>query len=61
MCRCEKTYQGDNRRIILALERCKARPWILSGLSQLGGVCKFGRAPRGGLEREMEAFLQTLM
>lgn len=59
-CRLDKTWVQEQRRITLAIRDPELRRVVLDSLVQSGATRKTGRAPRSGMERELEAWLENL-
>ncbi len=61
-CRCKPGYEKGHTKLIVAprghLENMRAP--LVSALSQVGGELKTGRAPRSGMERALQTFLDNL-
>ena len=51
-CRVDRTYQSEQARITLSVERSGVRDPVVSALQQLGAARKYGRAPPTQLSRE---------
>ncbi len=60
-CRLAPVYDKTGMKVILNIESTGIRKELLSALQQLGGIRKYGRAPPGALEREMQKFLESLV
>ena len=60
-CRVERTYQSEQARITLAVDRSGVRDPVVSALQQLGAARKYGRAPPTQLSRELQQRLDTLL
>jgi len=58
-CRAKTTYNKETAKLVLALrgEFEQYRAPLLRALEQAGGEAKAGRAPRGGMERALQKFL----
>ena len=56
-CRVDRTYQSEQARITLAVDRSGVRDPGASALQQLGGARKCGRAPPTQLSRELQQWL----
>lgn len=60
-CRRVPTYDREMTRLVFVMDRLPFRAAVLRGLVQLRGIRKHGRAPAGGLEREIQSRLETMM
>ena len=60
MVKTMKCYKSEHRKLMLAIPP-EDRPVIISALSQLGCKPRWGRAPRGAAERELEVWLAKLL
>ena len=60
-CRVDRTYQSEQARITLSVDRSGVRDAVVSALQQLGAARKFGRAPPTQLSRELQQWLDTLL
>ena len=60
-CRVDRTYQSEQARITLAVDRSGVRDPVVSALQQLGAARKYGRAPPTQLSRELQQWLDTLL
>ena len=59
-CRVDRTYQSEQARITLSVDRSGVRDAVVSALQQLGEARKYGRAPPTQLARELQQWLDTL-
>ena len=59
-CRLDKTWAPESRRLSFCIRDPQLRRLLLDCLGQTGAQRKLGRAPRGGLERELETWLDGL-
>jgi hypothetical protein len=55
----DKMFDSKKTRLSLAIERCEAKPNIMSALKQLGGILKHGRMPPGAMEVELGKWLSA--
>ena len=60
-CMVDRTYQSEQARITLAVDRSGVRDPVVSALQQLGAARKYGRAPPTQLSRELQQWLYTLL
>ena len=60
-CRVDRTYQSEQARITLSVDRSGVRDAVVSALQQLGAARKYGRAPPTQLSRELQQWLDTLL
>ena len=60
-CRVGRTYQSEQARITLAVNRSGVRDPVVSALQQLGAARKYGRTPPTQLSRELQQRLDTLL
>ena len=60
-CRVDRTYQSEQARITLSVDRSGVRDAVVSALEQLGAARKYGRAPLTQLSRELQQWLDTLL
>ena len=60
-CRVDRTYQSEQARITLSVDRSGVRDSVVSALQQLGAARKYGRAPPTLLARELQQWLDTLL
>ena len=60
-CKLEKMYAADQKRIVMAVERAEMGAQILAALKQLGREQKFGRAPPGAMEWELQEWVEELL
>ena len=60
-CRVDRTYQPEQVRITLAVDRSGVRDPVVSALQQLGAARKYSRAPSTQLSRELQQWLDTLL
>ena len=60
-CRVDRTYQSEQARITLSVDRSGVRDAVVSALQQLGAASKYGRAPPTQLARELQQWLDTLL
>ena len=60
-CRVDRTYQSEQARITLSVDRSGVRDSVVSALQQLGAARKYGRAPPTQLARELQQWLDTLL
>ena len=60
-CRVDRTYQSEQARITLAVDRSGVRDPVVSALQQLGAARKYGRAPLTQLSRELHQWLDTVL
>ena len=60
-CRVDRTYQFEQARITLSVDRSGVRDSFVSALQQLGAARKYGRAPPAQLARELQQWLDTLL
>ena len=58
-CRVDRTYQSEQARITLSVDRSGVRDSVVRALQQLGAARKFGRAPPTQLARELQQWLDT--
>ncbi len=61
-CRLKPGYERGSTKLILAMrgEFEELRGPLMSALTQIGGELKTGRAPKSGLERALQTFLDSL-
>ena len=60
-CRVDRTYQSEQARITLSVDRPGVRDAAASAPQQLGAARKYGRAPPTQLARELQQWLDTLL
>ena len=60
-CTVDRTYQSEQARITLSVDRSGVRDPVVSALQQLGAARKYGRAPPTQLSRELQQWLDTLL
>ena len=53
-CRVDRTYQPEQARVILSVDKSGVRDPAVSALQQLGAARKYGRAPPTQLSRELQ-------
>ena len=58
-CRVDRTYQSEQVRSTLAVDRSGVRDPVVSALQHLGAARKYGRAPPTQLSRELQQWLDT--
>ena len=58
-CRVDRTYQSEQARVTLSVDRSGVRDSVVSALQQLGAARKYGRAPPTQLARELQQWLDT--
>ena len=56
-CRVDRTYQSEQARITLAVDRSSVRDPVVNALQQLGAARKYGRAPPTQQPRELQQWL----
>ena len=56
---CVRTWNSAKKKIILSLGRTGIRSTVLEVMKALGGEHKVGKAPVGGLEAEIQAWLDA--
>jgi len=59
VCRLDRTFRSDRKKILLHVERTPARVSLLGALRQTGAEHRQGRAPRSNLERELQEWLEA--
>ena len=59
--RLDRTFQSEQARITLSVDRSGVRDAVVSALQQLGAARKYGRAPPTQLARELQQWLDTLL
>ena len=60
-CRVYRTYQSEQARITLSVERSGVRDSVVSALQQLGAARKYGRASPTQLSSELQQWPDTLL
>ena len=63
VCRCDRTFHSEHKKIVLGFGQqasSSLRQAVLQGLVQTGGDHKLGRAPASSLERELQAWLESM-
>ena len=60
VCRTDKMWRADQRRLTLFLADQAASQLVVECLVQAGNIRKQGRAPATYLERELQEFLEAL-
>ena len=60
-CRVDRTYQSEQARTTLAVDRSAVRDPVVSALQQLGAARMYGRAPPTQLCRELQQWLDNLL
>ena len=60
-CRVNRTYQSEQARITLSVDRSGVQDSVVNALQQLGAARKYGRAPSTQLARELQQRLDTLL
>ena len=60
-CRVDRTYQSEQARITLSVDRSGVRDSVVSALQQLGAARKYGRAPPTQLASDLQQWLDTLL
>ena len=60
-CRVDRTYQSEQARITLSVDRSGVRDAVVRALQQQGAARKYGRALPTQLSRELQQWLDTLL
>ena len=61
VCRLDKTYQADNKRVTLNIVSSQKRLFVLEALSQNRCRVQVWTAPPTAMERELQVFLEDLL
>ena len=60
-CRDDRTYQSEQARVTLSVDKSGVRDPVVSAPQQLGAARKYGKAPPTQLARELQQWLDTLL
>ena len=62
VCRVDRTFRSDQKKLTLHVEHSSCRAALLLALKQTeGAMHKQGRAPAGGMERELQHWLASFL
>ena len=60
-CRVDRTYNGETKRITMAIRDQDWRKAINKAMEELKWDRKYGRAPASFMERDMQQWVETLL
>ena len=60
LCDLRECYDGENYKLTINMRGVAVRPSVMRALEESGGTYKPRRAPRNGLERELQSALEEL-
>lgn len=58
-CKLDRAFSSSVVKLYLCFPSCPIRKEVLAALEQLGGKRKFGRAPIGAMESELQSWLEA--